>query len=104
MRRFPSGLAARFLLIVLIVIVPAMGIIVYDQTIERRRAHAEAVENATRLARLAASEQSRIFNGVQRLLATLRWFPALRDGDVAGCHALLPNVLHDHPNYINIFV
>ena len=104
MRRFSARLAARFVLIVLIVIVPTVGIIVYDQTTERRRAHAEAVESASRLARLAASEQLRIFNGVQRLLGTLRWFPGLREGDVAACHALLPSVLRDHPNYINIFV
>src|SRR3982751_3902632 len=100
MRRFSTGLTARVALIVLIVIVPTAPIIVYDQTVERRSAHADAVENASRLARLAASEQSRIFNDVERLLGTLRWFPGVRDANSAACRELLPNVLLDHPNYI----
>src|SRR5436190_16401747 len=104
MRAFSTRLVARVVVMVFIVIVPALGIVIYDQTSERRRAHEEAVDNASRLARLAASEQSRIFSGVQRLLATLVMFPGLRDGDTTACRELLPNVLHDHPDYINIFV
>jgi signal transduction histidine kinase/ActR/RegA family two-component response regulator len=92
------------MLIVLIVVVPAIGIISYDQTAERRRAHDEAVENLSRLAHLAANEQSGIFSGVQGLLSTIAMFPGVRDGDSVACRALLPNVLRDHPSYFNLFV
>jgi hypothetical protein len=94
----PTRLAARLIVIVLIVVVPAMGVIFLDQTAERRRAHDEAVENVSRLAHLAASEQSEIFLGVQRLLSTLAMFPGVRDGDAVACQALLPNILRDHTN------
>src|SRR3954470_13372912 len=101
MRRLSSRLAARVALIVLIVVVPSAAIITYDQAVERRRAHDEAVDNTSRLARIAASEQSRIFSGVQRLLETLALFPALADDDASACRSLLPGVLREHPNYIN---
>src|SRR5882757_810909 len=102
--RLSTRLATRVLMIVIMVIVPSIGIIVYDQMNDRQRAREDAVENASRLAHLAASDQSRLFGGVQRLLATLVMFPGLRDADATACRALLPNVLRDHPNYINIFV
>ena len=102
--RLSTRLATRVLMIVVMVIVPSIGIIVYDQMNDRQRAREDAVENASRLAHLAASDQSRLFGGVQRLLATLIMFPGLRDANPAACRALLPNVLRDHPNYINIFV
>src|ERR1051325_4584070 len=103
-QRFSSRLTARVMLIVSIVVVPAIGIIVYDQAAERRRVHAEAVENLSRLAHLAAGEQSTAFTGVQRLLSTIAMFPGVRDGDAKACRALLPNVLRDHPAYINVVV
>jgi PAS domain S-box-containing protein len=103
MRGFSARLAARVVLIVAIVIVPAMSVMVYDQVHERRRAREDAVENVTRLANLAASEESRILTGVEHLLTTLVMFPGLRDGDQSACRALLPNVLRNHRAYINIF-
>ena len=104
MRAFSKRLVARVVLIVFMVIVPALAIIVYDQFNERHRSREEAIENTSRLARLAASEQSRVLEGVQRLLSTLALFPSLRDGDAAGCRTVLPDVLRSHPSYINIFV
>src|SRR3954468_22613435 len=89
MRAFSTGLAARVVLIVFMVVVPAVGIIVYDQVNDRRRSREEAVENTSRLAHLAANEESRVLDGVQRLLSTLALFPSLREGDAAGCRAVL---------------
>jgi hypothetical protein len=104
MRTPSAGLAARVFLIVLIVIIPSIAIISYDQTVERRRAHDEAVESTKRLAQLAANEQSRIFAGVERLLETLALFPGLNKGDMSACRAFLPHVMQSHPSYINVFV
>src|SRR5207248_1315520 len=101
---FSRRIAARALLLVMIVVVPALAVIAYDQAAERRHAREEAIDNTSRLAHLAASEQSRIFGGVQRLLTTLALFPGLRDGDAAMCRAVLPTVLADHASYINLFL
>src|SRR4051812_20803222 len=104
MRSLRAGLLGRVALIVLTVVVPSVAIIAYAQSTERRHAHDEAVENTARLAQLAISEQSRIFGGVQRLLETIALFPGIRDGQATACADLLPKVLREHPNYINIFV
>ncbi len=104
MQRFSRQIAARALVLVMIVVIPALAVIAYDQAADRRHAREQAVDDTSRLAHLAASEQSRIFGGVQRLLTTLALFPGLRDGDAAMCSAVLPTVLADHPSYINLFL
>ena len=104
MSRPSTRLTMRMVLMALITIVPALGIIVYDQASERRRARDQAVENAVTLARLAANQQATVFGGVQQLLATLVMFPGLTDADPAACQMLLRHVLHDHPAYINLWV
>ena len=100
---FSQRLSTRFVAIVFVVLLPALAIIVYDQTNGRRQARKDAIENAGRLARLAASGQARIFEGVQRMLGTLAMFPALKNGDAPACNTLLRDLLRSHPHYVNIF-
>jgi len=104
MRAFSTRLAARVVLIVFIVIVPALGIIVYDQSNDRRQAREGAMENANRIAQLAASEQARNLGGVQRLLTTIALFPQLRAQEPAACRSFLHKVVRDRPALINVFV
>lgn len=92
------------MLLALVTIVPALAFIAYDQTVERTRARAEAVDDAISIARVAAARQAAVLDGVQRLLLTLAHVPALRDRDPAACNALLESVLRDHPGYVNIWV
>ena len=104
MGRLSTCLAVRVVLIVFIVIIPALGIIVYDQTNDRQRAREDAVENASRLAHLAASEEATSLSGVARLIATLSLFPGLRGNDPAACQTFLRRIVLDRPAYINMFV
>src|SRR5712671_5741169 len=104
MRGFSARLAARVVLIVLVVIVPALAIIVYDETNERRHAREDALDNVSRLAHLAATEEAGSLSGVQRLLATLSSLPVLRDDDPAACQTFLRSIVHDRPAYINMIV
>jgi PAS domain S-box-containing protein len=102
-RRLPR-LSLRMVLVGLCAALPALTMILYEQASDRAQARADAVENALRLARLAAEEQAAVLGGVNRLLSTLALFPALQDDDPAACRALLPAVLRDHRAYINLFV
>jgi len=102
MGRLSARLATRLAAMSLIVIVPALVILLWDQSSDRRREHAQAMDNALRLAQLAADEQARVFGEAQRLLATLTLFPGLRESDPIACRALMPMVLRAHPDYINI--
>ena len=66
-----TRLRLRLVMLGLIIVIPALAFIVYDQTVERTRARARAVENTLRLARLTATQEAGVFEGVQRLLLTL---------------------------------
>jgi PAS domain S-box-containing protein len=104
MRRLSTRLRTRLILLALTIVVPAVLVVVYDQAGERRRARDRAVENTLRLVRLAAVQQTAVFDHAHRLLLTLSHLPELRDVDPARCLALLPNILRDNPGYLNIWI
>jgi two-component system cell cycle sensor histidine kinase/response regulator CckA len=101
---FSARLRTRLVLFALTVVVPAAGIIAWDQVLERRRAHDRAIEDTRRLAQLAAAQQATLLDGVQGLLLALARFPELHGRDSTSCGALLPGVLKDHPVYLNVWV
>jgi two-component system cell cycle sensor histidine kinase/response regulator CckA len=96
-----TRLHRRLVLLATLAVLPAIAVMTYDQTIDRRDAHARALDADLSLTRLAAAEQASIFNGADRLLQTLAQFPGL-ENDTQGCNALLMAVLRGHPGYVNL--
>ncbi len=97
-------LRTRLVALGLLVTAPALIIILYTQALERDRAREAAVADIRQVTQLAAAQQATWFDGVQRLLMTMAQLPDIRSADPARCRALLPDVLRDHPGYINIWV
>src|SRR5437868_10783979 len=64
-------LRARLLALGLIATVPALIVIVWTQSLERRRARAAVVEDIRQVTQLAPGQQAHIFDCVQRLQCTL---------------------------------
>jgi signal transduction histidine kinase/CheY-like chemotaxis protein len=83
---------------------PALVVIIYTQSLERQRARERTVSGIHQVTQLSASREATVFDGVQRLLLTLIKLPEIQSSDPAKCKALLPGVLADHPDYINIWV
>src|SRR3954462_2534436 len=104
MRVSSVRLRTRLVLLGLIATAPALIVILYTQSLERTRARRQAVADIRQVTQLAAAQQATWFDGVQRLLLTLGQLPDVQSSDPAGCRALLPGVLRDHPGYINIWV
>ena len=71
-----ARLRMRLVLMALVVIVPAIGMVVYDQSVARAHAREQAIEDMVRLARVAAERQSEVFTEVVQLLRTLTRLPA----------------------------
>jgi len=84
-RLFLSSLRARLLLLVLLAIIPALGLILYTASAQRRTAAVEVEENALRLAQFAAANQGRASEGARQLLIALAQLPEVREGDSAEC-------------------
>ena len=98
-----SRLRTRLLILSLSGVLPALGVIVYTQSVERSQARERTLDDNLRLTRLAARQPASIIQGAQYLLQTLAQFPAL-SSDVRACRSVLHNVVRDHTGYTNLFV
>src|SRR5260221_8104901 len=98
-----SPLRRRLLILSLSGVLPALGVIVYTQSVERSQLRQRALDDNIRLTTLAARQPASVIRGAQNLLQTLAQFPAL-SSDVGACRSVLQNVLRDHAGYTNLFV
>src|ERR1044071_8027795 len=99
-----TRLRTRLVLMALVITIPALVLLFYDQSVERARSRQNAIDDTLRLARLVASEEGTLIESVQRFLLTLAEFPGLRERDPSACDEVLPNLYRVHPPFINIWV
>ncbi|MFN6484981.1 MULTISPECIES: cache domain-containing protein [unclassified Nostoc] len=99
-----STLRIRLVLLVLLAVIPALGLILYTASEQRRTATAEAREQTLRLARLAANNQKQVVEGTRQLLMILAQMPVVRQGNSAECNQLLTDILKQHSVYANFAV
>jgi len=79
--RINSGLRARLFQLVIIALLPALGVITYHASEQRRKAVRDAENQALRAARLVAANQRRLIDSSGHLLVALSELPAVRIGD-----------------------
>ena len=99
-----SSLRSRLLLLVLLALVPALGLMLYTASEQRRLAAVAVQDSALRLARLASLDQERLIDATRQLLGTLAQIPEVRGGDPRTCSTLLGDVLTQSPRYSNLGV
>jgi len=95
---------ARLALLSLLTVVPALGLTIYTQVVERRQARHQRLDDTARLVRLAAERQSQTFTAANQFLADLAQIDTLRGDKGTGCDDVLRQLLAEHPNYINVTV
>jgi len=104
MRRFPfRSLRTRLLLLVLLAVVPALGLILYNAWEDRRLEVADVQEDALRLARLISADQERLIEGTRQFLVALAQLPQVRGGDPKACNMLFADLLKQYPLYASHF-
>ncbi|MBE9007300.1 response regulator [Fortiea sp. LEGE XX443] len=99
-----STLRTRLVLLVLLAIIPALGLILYTASEQRRTATAEAEQQTLRLARLVANNQKQVVDGTRQILMILAQLPVVRQGNSAVCDQLLADILKQHSAYANFAV
>ena len=92
------------MVIALIAVVPSAAVVLWTGGRDRSRARDQTVQDYRQMVRAMATQQTDRVADAQRLLLTLALFPALSAVSPAACEALLPNVLRDHPDYVNLVV
>ena len=100
--RLLSNLRARLLLLVLLAVLPALGLIVYN-AIEQRQIGTEVAQmEAKRLVRTASSMNEHMLDGARQLLITLSQLDAVRHRNSQACAVLFSNLMRLQPVYANI--
>lgn len=98
--RFPySSLRIRLILLVLLAILPALAIILYDAAQLRQREVTKAKAEALTLAQLATRQYEEVIETARGILQTVAQLPGVRSGDPAVCEARLVTLLNEYQGY-----
>jgi signal transduction histidine kinase len=97
-----SSLRVHLWLLVFLALLPALGMMLYTASEQRRMEAVDVLEDAVRVAHLASMEQERLIVAARQLLAALAQVPEARGGDPAACSALFADVLGQAPLYANL--
>jgi len=100
-----SGLRSRLLLLVLLCVIPAFALIAYSGFEHRRFQENDALQDASRLARIVTVQNEVLITDSRQLLAMLAGVPELRVGGSSdACHRALIKMLALHSDYANLAV
>ena len=98
-----SNLRLRFLLLVLLAVLPAVVLLLFTVREQRNVALQKGQANAQQLAGLAAADQGRLIESTRQLLTVLTLLPEVQTGGTA-CNGLFADLLTQFPLYANLGV
>ena len=99
-----SGLRARLLWLVLLAVLPALALILYQGHRSGQLAARHTVDEAQLLVRLAAADYERLVANTRQLLGTLAQLPEVRGRDAAACNTLFARLKSGYAQYVNLGV
>jgi PAS domain S-box-containing protein len=99
-----SNLRVRFLLLLLLAVLPGFGLTLYLGFDQRQQAMAEAQEEALQLVRVTATNQERLIESERQLLVTIAQLLEVLGDDATACHARLADLRDRYPRYANLAV
>jgi signal transduction histidine kinase len=97
-----ASLRIQFWLLIGLTLMPALGLMLYTASEQRRRAAVEVQDQALRLAQLASGDQERLIESTRQFLALLTQIPEVYAGDSQVCGAFLADLLKGQPLYVNL--
>ena len=86
---FFSSLQMRFLVLLLMAVLPGLGLTCYLGFEQRRRAMAEARDDAVQLVHLTATSHEQLIETERQWLATIAQLPEVLSGDPSACQDAL---------------
>ena len=95
-------LLTRLFALVLLTLLPVVGIEIYNEIDAQEIRAAEGRDQALRLVRLVAQEQSKAVQGTRQLLTALGKTPVVRDQSTGPCSAFLTDLSGSYPQYSTI--
>ncbi|MCW2239638.1 PAS domain S-box protein [Azospirillum canadense] len=98
------SLLHRLTLLVLLVLLPTVGIEVWNQVELRHAREADVHQQAARTLALVEAEHVRLVEGIRQIMLTLRQTRPVRDHDFSTCQSLLDRLRSDYPEYLDVYV
>jgi hypothetical protein len=95
-------LLTRLFALVILTLLPVVGIEVYDAIDARSQRVNERKDQALRLVRLVAQDQSRVIEGARQLLTTLGKTPGVRSSNPASCSTFFADLTSSLPQYLSL--
>ena len=100
-------LSTRLFALIVLTLLPILGIEIYDEIDVRSRRAAEGEDQALRLVRMVANEQSKVVEGTRQLLIALGKTPILRSQnqgsqDQAACNEYLADLVQSYPQFVSL--
>ncbi len=89
----------KLLALLLIVFLPASGIIVASSLVQRGRAIREAEKGAMLLVQSLAAQQEQVTAGTKQMLSTLAQLPEVKNLDAAACNEIFRQLHGNYPAY-----
>src|SRR5512139_366797 len=102
MIKFASSLRGRLIALLLLVLLPALGVILFTDQRHRASIAAQVQKSALGSARVIATEQRRIFENAHQQLITLARLPQIRERNSVACEKILAGLLE--PLYVDLGV
>lgn len=99
---FFKSLRTRIIALVLFALLPALLMILYTASEERRLTIMEIKKSALMTGQLVASEDEQFIEGARQLLLTLAQFIGVHDSSFNECHIFLVQLLKKFPRYENL--
>ena len=96
-----SSLRVRLVILILIAVVPALGLMLYNTAEQERLDAASVQKDLSRLATLYAREERQLLEGSRQVLITLAAFLVLHHNDPRACSAFFANLIKDFRRYAN---
>ncbi|HYD70225.1 PAS domain S-box protein [Azospirillum sp.] len=98
------SLLTRLLVLVVLAMLPAVAVQVYNEHELRRGRRAEVVQQSGRLLGLIEGEQARLVEGIRQTLAAVAETPFVRAGDLLACQTYLERLKRTLPGYVEVYV
>ena len=95
-------LRRRLPILILITMIPALGLILYNANQDRRLQIFAIRDNAQRIVRLAAGRHNRLIDSTRQLLTLLAEVSDVKNGDASSCQRIVKGLLDHYGYYTNL--
>ena len=99
-----AGVRARLIGLLVAILLPWLGLLLYTQADERKAAIVHVNDDALRLIQIATSNQAAQIEAARQVLTAFAQLPLLRGADPATCSGFLAQMLSAYPLYLNFGV